>query len=72
MYHEMAIVVGKDVVQGSGAKSFDDIEIHSCGDKICLEEKGDGDSKLVKDNDKQSTSSIPLESRKKQKENPRE
>jgi len=61
MYHEMAIVVGKDVAQGSGTKSFDDIEIHSWGDKICLEEKGDGDSELVKDNDKRSISSAPLE-----------
>jgi len=67
MYHEMAIVVGKDVARGSGAKSFDNIEIHSCGDKICLEEKGDGNSELVKDNDKQSTSSAPLESRKSKK-----
>ncbi|KAJ8424165.1 hypothetical protein Cgig2_032100 [Carnegiea gigantea] len=27
MYDEMAIVVGKDVTRGSGAKSFDDVEI---------------------------------------------
>jgi len=27
MYDEMAIVVGKDVARGSGAKSFDDVEI---------------------------------------------
>jgi len=32
-----------------------------------LEEKGDGDSELVKDNDKQSISSAPLESRKSKK-----
>jgi len=67
MYHEMAIVVGKDVAQGSGAKSFDDVQIHSCGDKICWEEKGVVDSELVKDDDKQSTSSTPLESRKSRK-----
>ncbi|KAJ8438837.1 hypothetical protein Cgig2_023029 [Carnegiea gigantea] len=31
MYDEMAIVAGKDVVRGSGVKSFDDIEIQSLG-----------------------------------------
>jgi len=64
MYHKMAIAVGKNVARGSGAKSFNDVEIHSCGHKICLEGKGDGDSELVKDNDKQSTPSAPLKSRK--------
>jgi len=63
----MAIVVEKDVAQGSGAKSFDNVEIYSYGDEVCLEENGDGDSELVKDNDKQSTLSAPLESRKSQK-----
>ncbi|KAJ8425920.1 hypothetical protein Cgig2_028807 [Carnegiea gigantea] len=28
MYDKMSIVVGKDVARGSGAKSFDDVEIH--------------------------------------------
>ena len=32
-----------------------------------MEEKGDGDTELVKDNDKHSTSSAPLESRKSRK-----
>ena len=67
MYDEMAIVVGKDVAQGSDAKSFDDVEIHSYGTTINLEEKGDGDSKFIKDNDKQYTSSAPLKLRKGQK-----
>ncbi|KAJ8425036.1 hypothetical protein Cgig2_006496 [Carnegiea gigantea] len=66
-YDEMAVVAGKDVAQGSRAKSFDDVEIHSRGNSINLEEKGDGDSEFMKDNDKQSTSSAPLESRKSRK-----
>ncbi|KAJ8428051.1 hypothetical protein Cgig2_027622 [Carnegiea gigantea] len=64
MYDEMAVVVGKDVAQRSGAKFFDDVEIHSHGNTTNLEEKGDGDSKFMKDSDKQSASSAPLESRK--------
>ncbi|KAJ8429590.1 hypothetical protein Cgig2_008561 [Carnegiea gigantea] len=62
MYDEMAIVVGKDVARGSGAKSFDDVDIKSLG-VTNLEEKGDGDDEFVKENDKQLTSSAPLESR---------
>ncbi|KAJ8430947.1 hypothetical protein Cgig2_003226 [Carnegiea gigantea] len=31
MYDEMATVVGKDIARGSGAKSFDDVEIQSLG-----------------------------------------
>lgn len=63
MYDEMAIVVGKDVARGSSAKSFDDVEIQSHG-AANMEERGDGDDEFVKENDKQSTSSAPLESRK--------
>ena len=66
MYDEMAIVVGKDVARGSGATSFDDVEIQSLG-VTNLEEKGDGDDEFVKENDKQSTSSAPMESRKSRK-----
>ena len=66
MYDEMTVVVGKDVARGSGAKSFEDVEIQSLGVTI-LEEKGDGDDDLMKENDKQSTSSVPLESRKSRK-----
>ena len=66
MYDEMATVVGKDVARGSGAKSFHDVEIQSLG-VTNLEEKGDGDDEFVKENDKQSTSSAPLESRKNRK-----
>ncbi|KAJ8432336.1 hypothetical protein Cgig2_020685 [Carnegiea gigantea] len=65
IYNEMAIVVGKDVAQGSSARSFDDVEIYSHGDTTNLE--GDGDSEFMKDNDKQSISSAPLELRKIQK-----
>ncbi|KAJ8433345.1 hypothetical protein Cgig2_004498 [Carnegiea gigantea] len=54
MYDEMDIVVGKDVARGSGAKSFDNVEIESLG-VTNLEEKGDGDDEFVKENDKQST-----------------
>ncbi|KAJ8445218.1 hypothetical protein Cgig2_024424 [Carnegiea gigantea] len=57
MYDEMAVVVGKDAARGSGAKSFDDVEIHSHRNTANLEEKGDGDSEFMKDNNKQSTSS---------------
>jgi len=67
MYDKMVVVVGKDVTQGTGAKSFDGIEIHSHGNMINLEEKGDGDNEFIKDNDRQSASSMPLESRKSQK-----
>ncbi|KAJ8434383.1 hypothetical protein Cgig2_014230 [Carnegiea gigantea] len=63
MYDEMTTVVGKDIARDSGAKSFDDVEIQSLG-AVNLEEKGDGDDEFVKENDKQSTSSAPLESRK--------
>jgi len=59
----MAIVIGKDVTKGTSVKSFDDVEIQSHG-TINLEEKGEGDNKFVKENDKQWTSSAPLESRK--------
>ena len=62
MYDEMAIVVGKDVARGSCDKSFDDIaQAHE--EAINLEDKGDGDSETIKENDKQSTSSVPLELR---------
>ncbi|KAJ8420621.1 hypothetical protein Cgig2_024211 [Carnegiea gigantea] len=67
MYDEMTVVVGKDVAQESGAKSFDDVEIHSHGNAINFEKKGDGDHEFVKDSNKQSTSSAPLESRKSRK-----
>ena len=59
MYDEIVVVVRKDVARGSGAKSFDDVEIQSLG--------GDGDDEFVKENDKQSTSNAPLESRKSRK-----
>jgi len=68
MYDEMAIVGGKNVAQGSSAKSFDNVEIPSHGDKINVEEEDDGDSQLVKDNDQQSTASAPVESRKTKRE----
>ena len=50
----MATVVGKDIARGSGAKSFDDIEIQSLG-ALNLEEKGNGDNddEFVKENDKE-------------------
>jgi len=67
MYDEVAVVVGKDVARGSGTESFDDVEIQSHRNTANLEEKGDGDSEFMKDNDKQLTSSVPLESRKSQK-----
>jgi len=63
MYDEIAIVVGKDVARESGATSFDDVEIQSLG-VTNLEEKRDGDDEFLKENDKQSTSSAPMESRK--------
>ena len=66
MYDEMAIVVGKDVARGSGTQSFDDVEIQSPG-VTNLEEKRDGDDEFLKENDKQSTSSAPMESRKSRK-----
>ncbi|KAJ8441646.1 hypothetical protein Cgig2_019780 [Carnegiea gigantea] len=66
MYDEIAIMVGKDVARESGAKSFDDVEIKSHG-VVNLEEKGDGDDESVKENDKQSTLSVQLESRKSRK-----
>ncbi|KAJ8440609.1 hypothetical protein Cgig2_031026 [Carnegiea gigantea] len=66
-YDEMAVVVGKGVARGSGAKSFDDVEIHSYRNTANLEEKDDGDSEFMKDNDKQPTSSVTLESRKSRK-----
>ena len=56
----------ENVVRGSGAKSFDDVEIQSYGSGN-MEEKGDSDDEFVKENDKQSTSSEPLESRKSRK-----
>jgi len=62
----MAIAVGKDVARGSGVKSFDDVEIQS-HEAVNLEEKGDGDDGFLKENDKQSTSSASLESRKSRK-----
>ena len=31
MYDETATVVGKDVARGSGAKSFDDVDMQSHG-----------------------------------------
>uniref|UniRef100_A0A7C9CQJ2 Uncharacterized protein n=1 Tax=Opuntia streptacantha TaxID=393608 RepID=A0A7C9CQJ2_OPUST len=62
MYDEMAVVVGKDVARGSCAKLFDDIA-QACEETINLEEKGDGDSETIKENNKQSTLSVPLESR---------
>ena len=66
MYDEMAVVVQKDVAKGSCAKSLDDIaQVHE--QTINLEEKGDGHSETIKENDKQSTSTVPLESRKQQK-----
>jgi len=65
-YNEMDIVVGKDVARGNGAKSFDDVEIQSLG-VTNLEEKGVGDDEFVKEYDKESTSSVPLESRKSRK-----
>jgi len=54
MHDEMATVVGKDIARGSGAKSFDDIEIQSLG-ALNLEEKGNGDNddEFVKENDKE-------------------
>jgi len=62
MYDEMAVVVGKDVTRGSYAELFDDIaQAHE--ETINLEEKGDGDSEIVKENDKKSTSSVPLQLR---------
>ena len=60
-------MVGKDVARGSGAKSFDDVEIHSHKNTANSEEKGDSGSEFMKNNDKQSTSSVPLESRKSRK-----
>jgi len=62
MYDEMAVVVGKDVTRGSYAKSFNDI-VQTREETINLEEKDNGDSDTVKKNDKQSTSSVPVESR---------
>ena len=59
----MAIVIGKDVARGSGAKSFDDVKMQSHG-TTNLEEKDEGDDEFAKENEKQSTSSAPLESRK--------
>ena len=53
MYDEMIIVFRNDVAQGSGAKSFDDVEILSHGTVINFEEKGDNDSEFMKNNDKQ-------------------
>ena len=50
----MAIVIGKDVARGSGAKSFDDVKMQSHG-TTNLEEKGDSDNEFVKENDKQSS-----------------
>ena len=66
MYDEMATVVGKDVARGSGAKSFDDVDIQSHG-TTNVEEKGEDGDAFLKENDKQSTSSAPLESRKSRK-----
>ena len=66
MYDEMAAVVRKDVARGSGAKSFDDVDIQSHG-TTNVEEKGEDGDEFVKENDKQSTSSAPLESRKSRK-----
>jgi hypothetical protein len=66
MYDEMATVVGKDVARGSGAKSFDDVDIQSHG-TTNVEEKGEDGDEFLKENDKQSTSSAPLESRKSRK-----
>jgi len=63
MHDEMATVGWKDLARGSGAKSFDDVEIQSHKD-VNLEQKGDGDDEFVKENDKHSTSSVPLELRK--------
>ena len=62
MYDEMAVVVGKDVASGSCAKSFDDI-VQTQEETLNLEEKGNGDNETIKENDKQSTSSVPVESR---------
>ncbi|KAJ8429229.1 hypothetical protein Cgig2_009385 [Carnegiea gigantea] len=52
MYDEMAIVVGKDIARGRGAKSLDDVKIHSHRNTTNLEEKDDGDNDFMKDNDK--------------------
>uniref|UniRef100_A0A7C9CN93 Myb/SANT-like domain-containing protein n=1 Tax=Opuntia streptacantha TaxID=393608 RepID=A0A7C9CN93_OPUST len=62
MYDEMAVVVGKDVARGSCTKSFEDI-VQTCEETINVEDKDNGDSETVKENDKQSTSSVPVESR---------
>ena len=62
MYDEMAVVVGKDVARKSCAKSFDDI-VQTQEETLNLEEKGNGDNETIKENDKQSTSSVPVESR---------
>ena len=66
MYDQMATVVGKDVARGSGAKSFDDVDKQSHG-TTNVEEKGEDGDEFLKENDKQSTSSAPLESRKSRK-----
>ena len=66
MYDEMATVVGKDVARGSGAKSFDDVDIQSHG-TTNVEEKGEDGDEFLKENDTQSTSSAPLESRENRK-----
>ncbi|KAJ8428008.1 hypothetical protein Cgig2_032345 [Carnegiea gigantea] len=66
MYDEMATVVGKGIARGSGAKSFEDVEIQSLG-AVNLEEKGNGDDEFVKENYKQSTSKALLKSRKSRK-----
>jgi len=43
--------IGKDIVRGSGVKSFDNVEIQSHG-TANLGKKGDGDNEFVKENDK--------------------
>lgn len=37
----------EDDARGSGAKVFDDVEIHSHGNTTNLEEKGDGGSEFM-------------------------
>lgn len=68
LYDEMAIVVGKDTARGNFSKSFDDVELQSRENVINLEDKGDDENEIVKD-DKQSASSNvqPLESRRTRK-----
>ena len=54
MYDQMATVAGKDVARGSGAMSFDDVDIQSHG-TTNVDEKGEDGDEFLKENDNQST-----------------